>query len=89
MARHTSSSFSLPMRSKHLLERLAKCRPTGAALTIVRSVKTTLIASIIIATSVLSLGACNLDAYPCRGPYGEPCGGPRSGWPGAVTCPSC
>ena len=57
-------------------------------LTITRSVKA-LIASIIIATSVLSLGACNLDAYPCRGPYGEPCGGPRSGWPGAATCPNC
>jgi hypothetical protein len=39
--------------------------------------------------SVLMLGACDLSAYPCRGPYGEPCGGPRSGWPGAVTCPSC
>ena len=39
--------------------------------------------------SVLMLGACDLSAYPCRGPYGEPCGGPRSGWPGAVTCPNC
>jgi hypothetical protein len=39
--------------------------------------------------SVLLLGACDLSAYPCRGPYGEPCGGPRSGWPGAVTCPDC
>jgi hypothetical protein len=43
----------------------------------------------IVAASVLLLGACSLDAYPCRGPYGEPCGGPRSGWPGATTCPSC
>jgi len=45
--------------------------------------------AVIVAASVLALGACNLDAYPCRGPYGEPCGGPRSGWPGAATCPSC
>ena len=43
----------------------------------------------IVTASILLLGACSLDAYPCRGPYGEPCGGPRSGWPGATTCPSC
>ena len=43
----------------------------------------------IAAALVLMLGACDLSAYPCRGPYGEPCGGPRSGWPGATTCPSC
>ncbi len=43
----------------------------------------------IVTASVLLLGACDLSAYPCRGPYGEPCGGPRSGWPGAVTCPDC
>ena len=39
--------------------------------------------------SVLMLGACDLSAYPCRGPYGEPCGGPRSGWPGAASRPNC
>ncbi len=44
---------------------------------------------VITVASVLVLGACNPDAYPCRGPYGEPCGGPRSGWPGAVRCPNC
>jgi hypothetical protein len=43
----------------------------------------------IVAASVLLLGASDLSAYPCRGPYGEPCGGPRSGWPGAVACPDC
>ena len=36
----------------------------------------------------LAVGACS-TGEPCVGPYGEPCGGPRSGWPGAVTCPSC
>ena len=41
--------------------------------------------AVIVAASVLALGACNLDAYPCRGPYGEPCGGPRSGWLGGRT----
>jgi hypothetical protein len=48
-----------------------------------------LFSSVIIVALALVLSACSLDAYPCRGPYGEPCGGPRSGWPGAVTCPSC
>lgn len=54
-----------------------------------RNLRAQLFALVIIAASVLMLGACSLNAYPCRGPYGEPCGGPRSGWPGAVTCPSC
>lgn len=47
---------------------------------------------VIIAASVPLLAACSPDAtHPCRGPYGEPCGGPRSGWPGAATCqgPNC
>ncbi len=48
-----------------------------------------LLAAVIIVASVLAPGACSPDAYPCRGPYGEPCGGPRSGWPGAVKCPNC
>jgi len=43
---------------------------------------------VIVAVLALAVGACSIGT-PCAGPYGEPCGGPRSGWPGAVTCPSC
>jgi hypothetical protein len=49
----------------------------------------TLIALVIIAAEALAVSACSLDAYPCRGPYGEPCGSARSGWPGATTCANC
>ena len=42
----------------------------------------------LIVALAMTVSACSFNA-PCRGPYGEPCGGPRSGWPGAVTCPSC
>ena len=46
------------------------------------------IVQIIVVVLALAVGACS-TGKPCAGPYGEPCGGPRSGWPGAVTCPSC
>lgn len=48
----------------------------------------TAIALLIVVVLALAVGACSADKT-CRGPYGEPCGGPRSGWPGAVTCPAC
>ncbi len=48
-----------------------------------------LLCLIVVVASALTVTGCDLNAYNCRGPYGEPCGGPRSGWPGAVTCPSC
>jgi hypothetical protein len=48
----------------------------------------TAIALAIVVALAQAVSACGADV-PCRGPYGEPCGGPRSGWPGAVTCPSC
>jgi hypothetical protein len=43
---------------------------------------------IVFVALALAIGACSTDK-PCAGPFGEPCGGPRSGWPGAATCPSC
>jgi len=47
-----------------------------------------MVAVALIVALAMAVSACSFNA-PCRGPYGEPCGGPRSGWPGAVTCPSC
>ena len=47
-----------------------------------------MVAVALIVTLAMAVSACGSKA-PCRGPYGEPCGGPRAGWPGAVTCPSC
>ena len=34
----------------------------------------TLIALVIVAAEALAVSACSVDAYRCRGPYGEPCG---------------
>ncbi len=55
--------------------------------TYVRTARNAVALMVLMALAV-TVGACSTER-PCRGPYGEPCGGPRSGWPGAVTCPSC
>ena len=65
------------------LFRQAGIELNGVSLCASRTVAVALIVAL-----AMAVNACSFNAS-CRGPYGEPCGGPRSGWPGAVTCPSC
>ena len=92
---HTTMTFIIRSRAMHrdnqaeserLFRKLFE-RSVGFA-TLTRAAANGGIVLIIVVVLALAVGACS-TGKPCAGPYGEPCGGPRSGWPGAVTCPSC